>query len=497
MNPQINEDQFSIAIFPFLKTYEPFKLGGFTFRSTKDIEELLPEQAKSVSEIADMLFLKDDLKIESATYAIVPFIDMENYPIEVTQLQNIQSIVAYLYSSPHEIFGDIFLSSEHASMALFSPGLISIYLARPERQVISIQDFPDLSPDKFGRVIGYWGLYNFRHHFWVVPGSRVYGPNPHITLNLSQDLSSDLLMSARKHHQFKLLLHLLEKPISAISSRFFTAIKWYNIANREINDEDAALVNLAIAFESLLGLPEGEKTERLVDTIALLLGRIPRLDVWAKQFYDARSRIVHEGRTQQLRFIASDTRKYSEGQIYQSLLSYGRQIFRLCLGTLLIGAGMAESAGLEDKLVTNQERFEKICKVLSDDKVEPCQRLANIGSIVKAIDLYRFVSESGLRLETLIGVTRLSAKSLIDCNDSSPSSELRKKLEAIIIANRTSDHFEELDAIRKLDEILPDDPVQAENQPMTVTREIVKVVWHYVFMHYFWLQDQRARTPNG
>ena len=60
---------------------------------------------------------------------------------------------------------------------------------------------------------------------------------------------------------------------------------------------------------------------------------MPRLDIWARQFYDTRSQIVHEGYAQQLRFVATDSRKVSEGPLYQSLLSYGRQVFQLCLGT--------------------------------------------------------------------------------------------------------------------------------------------------------------------
>jgi hypothetical protein len=52
---------------------------------------------------------------------------------------------------------------------------------------------------------------------------------------------------------------------------------------------------LAVAFETLLRLPEFSKTDRLVDAISLLLGRTERLDEWAEQFYAARSQVVHEG----------------------------------------------------------------------------------------------------------------------------------------------------------------------------------------------------------
>jgi hypothetical protein len=55
----------AIAVFPFLKTTEPIRLGSFTFRSTDDITDLREQDAVHIQEIAAMLFLKDDLRIRS------------------------------------------------------------------------------------------------------------------------------------------------------------------------------------------------------------------------------------------------------------------------------------------------------------------------------------------------------------------------------------------------------------------------------------------------
>src|ERR1700690_4040243 len=57
----------AIAVFPFLKTTDPITLGAFTFRSTDDTTGLDAEDAAHVREIADMLYLQDDLRIQSAT----------------------------------------------------------------------------------------------------------------------------------------------------------------------------------------------------------------------------------------------------------------------------------------------------------------------------------------------------------------------------------------------------------------------------------------------
>ncbi len=63
---------FSVAVFPFLKTSNPVRIGGYVFRSTEDVEGLRPGQARAIGEIAQMLFVQNDLRIKSASYAILP-----------------------------------------------------------------------------------------------------------------------------------------------------------------------------------------------------------------------------------------------------------------------------------------------------------------------------------------------------------------------------------------------------------------------------------------
>jgi hypothetical protein len=132
-----------------------------------------------------------------------------------------------------------------------------------------------------------------------------------------------------------------------------TALTWYNRANALTSDDDSAVIHLAVAFETLLALRRDAKTDRFVDAVSLLLGRIPRLNLWAEQFYNARSDIAHEGRTGQFHFIPAKQKNQADDPLYHSLLAYGRGIFRLCMGTLLFGAQLGARAGLRDKLVTN------------------------------------------------------------------------------------------------------------------------------------------------
>jgi hypothetical protein len=94
--------------------------------------------------------------------------------------------------------------------------------------------------------------------------------------------------------------------IDNLGARILTALAWYNRSTGVDIEESVALVNLAIAFESLLGLKAGEKvTERFMEAVNLLVGDVPRLDSWLTQFYRTRSQIVHEGQSSNLMFIAT------------------------------------------------------------------------------------------------------------------------------------------------------------------------------------------------
>ena len=134
--------------------------------------------------------------------------------------------------------------------------------------------------------------------------------------------------------------------------------------------------------------------------------------------------------------------------------------------------------------------------MLADEEIEPCDRLIRIDSLVSSVERYRFLSESGLKLETMIGAGRLAAKALVAC-DGSLTHEVRQRLEALLAAKRTDDHLDELEAIRELDEVFPDGTTPTETRYATITRKVLKVVWEYVFMHYFWLKQRRStQVPN-
>ena len=125
----------AIAVFPFLKTRDPIRLGNFNFRSTDDTNGLSEEDSTRVREITEMLFLQDDLRIRASAYTVLPPLDLDSNDQCLRELQHVQAIVAYCYSAPRQTFGDIFFHFEQASLAVFSPEPVSIFLVRPEHGV--------------------------------------------------------------------------------------------------------------------------------------------------------------------------------------------------------------------------------------------------------------------------------------------------------------------------------------------------------------------------
>ena len=120
-----------------------------------DVEGLPPEQAEAVTEIAQMLFVQGDLRVTSASYAIIPPLDLHVPSAVMDQLARLRAVLAYLYSSPHEVFDNVFLSPEEVSLALFTPSPVHVFLVRPEHHTQSVapitgpalnkhHDFPDI-----------------------------------------------------------------------------------------------------------------------------------------------------------------------------------------------------------------------------------------------------------------------------------------------------------------------------------------------------------------
>lgn len=488
------DQKFSIAVFPFLKTRGPVKLGGYTFRSTTDLEGLPSHQAKAVGEIAQMLFVHDDFRVKSASYAILPDIEVHSGDRRIAQLAQLRAVVAYFYSAPHETFESIFLAPEDVSLVLFTPDRVPIALTRPEHHTERVLPLSGSAPDGHGYVPGYNGLYNFRHAFWVEPGSRLYGPKPHMGLTIAQDLCSDIGWGVPNRPDYY-LLHLLDKPESSTSQRIYAALHWYNAANENGIDQSQALLNLAVAFETLLRLPESSKKDRLVDAISLLLGRTERLDEWAEQFYAARSRVAHEGQLIDGYFYASTSGKQKQtSDLFGSLMLFGRQIFQLCVGTVLVGIDLADRANLQEKFVTNNERYQKICELLEVKTTSPNEKLLGLEPTIRAIERYQFVA-SNVSTGPAITAVRQVCIALTACGQELPL-ELADALAACASSKRQDGEARELEVIECLDCVFEKLSQTALSSEARLARAVIRLVWMNLSRRYYWLKGRQEGTKH-
>ena len=435
-----------------------------------------------------MLFALGDQRIKRASYTIVDRIDLLNAPNRgLGTLGDIEAVVAYLYASPQHEFNRLFLTPEHASIAVLTPNRVAAALVRLPFNVVDAAQQLDLEADKTDFVDGYDGLLELRHHFWVVSGSRVYGTTPHPILNQYQDLASDVERARCVRADYRLLLELLTESDRGgdIGKRVFTAVRWFNQANSEHREESESFICLSVALETLLRLPHDAKKDWFVDAITLLLGRVPRLDNWATQFYEARSRAVHEGYVGKAVFVSkSNSGKQKRVTEYQSLLAYGREVFQLCLGTVLTGASLSSHADLAAKLIPNSERFETISRTLEDDSLPIADRLAQLDPLARAISRYRYVPDTGLTIPMMLGACRRAARVTLE-STSDINEGLRSALTALAEAHGTDSHIEQLDALRALVNEIKGLPDRTKAGVRYAVITLVEDTWHYSFPHYF------------
>lgn len=481
--------QFGIAIFPCLKTSAPLRIGGYTFRSTTDLAELPDEQVTAVTEIAAMLYARDDVRIAKATYAITEPLGSLRPGSVIERLYQVRAVVGYLYSSPHPTQGVPFMPFEFASLAMVQPANVSTFLVRPEYGTILPPLPQDFIADDCHETLGYEGVYN-RRPLWLVRGSRLYGGHTNTTLNVAQDLSIDIgKFQGISRSGRDLLLELLERPLSPFGERIMTAIDWYNRANDQSDEPDRNLLSLAVAFEVLLELPSSEKTERLTDGIALLLGRTARLKDWASQFYAARSQVAHEGRVRDWWFYSeSPTQKGKSLHRFGSVMTYGLEIFQLCLTTILTGAKLAEKSQLAERFIANSERYIQITQSLSQFKGSTDDAIASIKPLVDELDRYQFVS-SPTSVGDVIKALRAAAKALSQGN-LQISEELTATLNGFCDSPKQDD-FAALIALEALERQMRNTDQVILGPAGQVVAKLIEVGWRKLFMVYYQIRKQR------
>lgn len=495
MDPR--KKSYSVAVFPLLQTSRSVRLGSLTFHSTEDSGDLPADQEETVNEIAGMLYASGNQRIERASYAIVDRVDLDYAAESLGPLADVEAVVTYIYARPRHVFDQVFLHPEETAMAVLTPDQVPPALVRQDFNVLTVVEEPPLEINELGWVSGYSGTLGFRHSFWAGAGSRLYSTVPYPTLNRYQDLARDIKRARTDRVDYRLLLELLNKHGSShhVRSRVFTAIRWYNRANSRHRDEAESFICLSVALETLLRVPREAKRNRVVDAISLLLGRDPRLEEWAKQFYRARSSVVHEGSLSQASFVVRRATARRQEIAYQSLLAYGREIFQLCLGTVLTGASLSSGADLETKMIANSERFEKIMQILQDSSSSPAERLRQIEAHVTAIRRYRWVKDTGISSSCVTAACVYAAKVTLE-SDGEITRDVRESLSVLAIAPRSDDSFERMHALCALAGETERFKVLTEAGVSDHVASFFGDCWMYVYRDYYRAKDERGR-PRG
>lgn len=249
------EPFFSLAFFPYLKTVDEIHYKSLTFRSSNDAEGI-PDEIKSHLEVLRKLFfLRDNLQIEAMTYTILPRSSEQIDPEALRHLQEFQTLIIYLYSSPHEVLGNPFFSNEHMSVFTANPKPVSLYLFKETDNVVDVASTTYPKPNHREEIDGYEIILNFKTYLWAIEGSRIYPPTGRLGLNISQNLYFDLSRMDSKNHTNSLIRFLkADTKMPHLYNRIMRALTWYNRSVSKDIEEEVALVNLAVAFESLLDL---------------------------------------------------------------------------------------------------------------------------------------------------------------------------------------------------------------------------------------------------
>jgi len=499
----MTESEYTFAFFPYLKTTGLVHYKGLTIKSSDDSSDLPSDAICHLEALRSMFFLRDHLRIKKMSYAFHAPNKQLSASEFTRQLLEFQTLVRFVYSTPHSTSGEPFLRYEHASLYFFQPKKVSKYLLVSDHNVEILPEAQALEFDSWSETEGYEGRFNNESYFWVTHGSRIFPPTARLWLNIPQDLSIDFNYRISRSRLYAPVVEyfITTEKIDDLGERVLVALTWYNRSIEMDINESVALVNLAIAFESLLGLgSDGKTTARFKEAVSLLVGDIPRLDSWLTQFYRARSQIVHEGRSASLMFMATDdikkTSKSPELE-YRSLVSYGRQVFQVCVATVLTGAQIAKQLKLASLLVTNQQRLERICQVLRQNDMAAADRIVAASQDVRDIETYRIVAEKGLKVEQLIGTAKLMLQQYLDIDPDEPP-ELMKRMEEFTKID-SNDHYAALFLLRDiLDYFESEDAIQSpsRDEPRSVVISLLNSVWNYTSLYYLHLDSLQKQKEE-
>jgi hypothetical protein len=476
---------YLVAVFPYLKTRKLVRFRGLEFRCADDLEGLCESEKRDVEQIAALFFLRNGYRIACPTYAIIRFNDDKDKAAQLLRLSEVHLLITYLYSAPDQVRCDVFLPQEHSAVFTFEKNPVCALLVRPDSNVV-VDDSLNLPEPNHRKEIDGWNVTrNLRETFYAAPELHIYPALGRMGLNMSQDLHAHFMdgpVSSRNSGIISLLQswHGRMRGLDRVKG----AISWYNRSVSQIEDPEMEIVSLAIAFESLLGLDRAHRTtERFVESVQTLVGRDARLEAWLRQFYDARSSVVHTGQPEQIMFLATGKTPY------RRLVDYGRHIFRACVETVLHGAAMADTIGIAELLTTNKERFDRVYATMAGDG-DAEKKLAAIAQDVDDIERNQYVVDNSLTVEVQINSVQKVAEQYLATIPAEQNGVL-EALKKVAVIKARGDRLATLDAIKVLDEEFKKvGHVEGQHWPHIhyVVRTLVETVWNrFTFVHWYLL----------
>src|SRR5690606_18007476 len=130
--------------------------------------------------------------------------------------------------------------------------------------------------------------------------------------------------------------------------------------------------------------------------------------------YNARSRIIHEGKWSETKLVIREKQLHSSpaSTEYDSLIHYGWLIFRICLNSVLTGLSHASAINLQARFYSNKDRLERISKIL-ETYTDSHEALNSILEDIRILADERMQDEHPLQLDLVYKVARLLAGRLI------------------------------------------------------------------------------------
>ncbi|HXT70949.1 MAG TPA: hypothetical protein VN700_14405 [Vicinamibacterales bacterium] len=482
-----------IAFFPYLKTSERFRYRNTTFRTGADREGLSAEEQQELDELCSLFFLRDHHRITAPTFAICKTDAPEDRRTEfLRDLREARALWTYGYSSPHRSSGDgePFLHYEHGTVFLFrrQEEVHRIYLEAQEGTVDALPpDYPQA--DERGYVRGFDCQVDGRDWGSVARGRRLYPPCSWLSLNLSQDLAHhwpDIEQSTAFGAVVSFFTRRHER--SDLHARLLTSITWYNRSLGVDTPAEVALVHLAAGFECLLALEQGPQiSRRFKEAILLLIGNVPRAELWIDQFYRARSEIVHQGQASALLFQPRSTTASESKGGYRTLTTYGWLVFQICAAAIASGASVAHRHQLETLLVSNGQRFERICQQLKSSKHAPEERLLLVADDIANVADYRWVPERDLAAAPILSALQATVRTFLEARPE--QDECGEELRAVA-ASKVADTLDALDRLRRLHDAIKQArwTTGREDRLRGTVTTLIDAAWSYLGLLYFQLK---------